>query len=410
MYHVDVAVAAALPGSFTYVSGEKLAPGQRILVPFGRSNRQIGGVVLDCRQPAAGEKVRGLKPVRRRIDREPVFSEELLRLARWMTAYYLTPLGEVLRTMLPPGISAAPEGKVELSEAGLEERQDSGAGGRLLRELFPRRQARLEKGIEQRLAQIREENPLEQHDLEALLEKGWLQRCDEQGQGHEPDGEQGEIADDAFASLTPAQNRVMTDILDQDDKPPFRPDLLCGVTGSGKTEIYCHLIRHLFREGPPGVQVLMMVPEISLTPQMTRFFAARFPGMVRVVHSMLSDQERWRHLDSIRRGQSRILIGPRSAVFAPFANLGLILVDEEHDASYKQTSGMTYNGRDVGVMRGRLGNARVVLGSATPSLESWNNAARGRYRLHELPERVSGRPLPEISVFALERNKILFAG
>jgi primosomal protein N' (replication factor Y) len=180
--------------------------------------------------------------------------------------------------------------------------------------------------------------------------------------------------------------------------------LLHGVTGAGKTEVYLHLIAQVLEQDPKH-QILVMVPEIALTPQMTRIFTARFPGQVSVVHSAMADTERWSQMEAIRSGERQILIGPRSAVFAAFVQLKLLIVDEEHDSSYKQTTGLTYNGRDVAVMRGHLEKATVLLGSATPSLESYANAQQGKYQLLELPNRVHGRGLPDVQLIEADINQ-----
>jgi primosomal protein N' (replication factor Y) len=180
--------------------------------------------------------------------------------------------------------------------------------------------------------------------------------------------------------------------------------LLHGVTGAGKTEVYLHLIAEVLEQNSKH-QILVMVPEIALTPQMTRIFTARFPGQVSVVHSAMADTERWSQMEAIRSGERQILIGPRSAVFAAFVQLKLLIVDEEHDSSYKQTTGLTYNGRDVAVMRGYLEKATVLLGSATPSLESYANAKQGKYQLLELPNRVHGRGLPDVQLIEADINK-----
>ena len=207
----------------------------------------------------------------------------------------------------------------------------------------------------------------------------------------------GEPGTPEIPELTPTQAAAVEAITTRGLLAPHpqKPFLLMGVTGSGKTEVYLRLIERCLAEGP-DTQALVMVPEIALTPQMTRVFESRFPGLVAVVHSAMLDSSRWDQLGRVRSGEARILIGPRSAVFAGFRKLRLVMVDEEHDSSYKQGTGLTYNGRDVAVMRGRLEQATVVLGSATPSLETFHNASSGRYEMVELPERVSGKPLPEI--------------
>ena len=178
-----------------------------------------------------------------------------------------------------------------------------------------------------------------------------------------------------------------------------RPVLLHGVTGSGKTEIYLQAIARVI-EG--GRDAIVLVPEIALTPQTVRRFAGRFGDLVAVLHSALSDGERYDEWHRIRTGEARVVVGPRSAVFAPVRRLGLIVVDEEHDPSYKQDETPRYHARDVAVVRARLEGAAVVLGSATPSLESWYNAQRGKYALASVPNRVAGRALPAVHLVNME--------
>jgi primosomal protein N' (replication factor Y) len=176
----------------------------------------------------------------------------------------------------------------------------------------------------------------------------------------------------------------------------INPTLLFGVTGAGKTEIYLQLIAEI--EG----QVLVLVPEIALTPQMTMIFERRFPGKVSVVHSAMSDRLRWIELEKIRNNQRQILIGPRSAIFANFAALKFIIVDEEHDGSYKQTTGLCYNGRDTAIVRAKIERIPILLGSATPSLESWQNAVTSKFNLEKLEERIGGRELPEVKLIKVK--------
>jgi primosomal protein N' (replication factor Y) len=178
----------------------------------------------------------------------------------------------------------------------------------------------------------------------------------------------------------------------------FASFLLLGVTGSGKTEVYLRAVAEALARGRTA---LLLVPEISLTHQIVGRTRARFGERVAVLHSRLSDGERWDEWRRIARGEAPIVIGARSAVFAPLADLGLVVVDEEHDGAYKQADGVHYHGRDVGVMRAKLAGAAVVLGSATPALESWANAQGGRYRLLELPERAEARPLPRVEILDL---------
>ncbi|MCX6123512.1 MAG: primosomal protein N', partial [Proteobacteria bacterium] len=209
------------------------------------------------------------------------------------------------------------------------------------------------------------------------------------------------ILDEAnFRALNLSQQAAVDLIIEEGIKTTAKqPFLLFGITGSGKTEVFMNVLRDLLKRDPLS-QAMILVPEISLTPQMTRIFCDRFPNLVAVVHSAMDDTERWQELARIRSGDARVLIGPRSAVFGPFQKLKLIIVDEEHDSSYKQGNGLLYNARDVAVMRGRIEGAAVVLGSATPSMESWLNAISSKYRLLQLPERASKRSLPEVNTIA----------
>ena len=178
----------------------------------------------------------------------------------------------------------------------------------------------------------------------------------------------------------------------------FETFLLHGVTGSGKTEVYLRAMEQARRAGRSS---LILIPEISLTPQLIDRVNARFPGRVGILHSALSAAERWAQWWHVIRGNVDVVVGARSAVFAPLANLGLIIVDEEHDPSYKQEEGLRYNGRDVAVMRGKLSACPVILGSATPAIESYQNSLDGRYRLLEMTQRVQRRPLPFIETIDL---------
>jgi primosomal protein N' (replication factor Y) (superfamily II helicase) len=202
--------------------------------------------------------------------------------------------------------------------------------------------------------------------------------------------------------LTPAQTRVLRPLLDaaRNDGGTF---LLRGVTGSGKTRVYIELLEEVVRRQGRGAIVL--VPEIALTPQTVARFRARFGNDVAVLHSALSDGERYDAWRSLRAGNRRIAVGARSAIFAPVRDLGVVVVDEEHEASYKQGEAPRYHAREVAIMRARMAGAVCLLGSATPALESWANAQRGKYTLLELPDRVEGRPLPAVQVVDLRQQR-----
>ncbi len=207
---------------------------------------------------------------------------------------------------------------------------------------------------------------------------------------------------EAHLELNAQQQKALDPILERLNQGGFHPFLLYGVTGSGKTEVYLQAIDRIVREGK---QALVMVPEISLTPQAVQRFEARF-GSVAVLHSHLTDADRGSHWRRIALGKVPVIVGARSAVFAPTANLGLIIVDEEHEASFKQEATPRYHGRDLAVVRAQMEGIPIILGSATPSLESWNNAKKGTYTLLELPERVGDKPLPPVGVIDMRHEKI----
>ena len=193
--------------------------------------------------------------------------------------------------------------------------------------------------------------------------------------------------------FTPAQKSALETIIGSVDQRKFLPMLLHGVTGSGKTAVYLSAMQSVLAKGRSAI---LLVPEIGLTPAMAADLHQIFGNEVAILHSALSDDERAEQWKRIRSGESHIVVGTRSAVFAPVADLALIVVDEEHDHSYKQEEMPRYHARDVAVMRAKMCNAAVVLGSATPSLETYHNGVRGKYRLLELPERIEKRPLPEV--------------
>lgn len=209
------------------------------------------------------------------------------------------------------------------------------------------------------------------------------------------------VAPQKLHSLTQEQTQCVNSI---QKSTGFSTHLVHGVTGSGKTEIYLQLFEKILAENKNG---LFLLPEISLTPQLIHRFSERFHDQVAVLHSQLTDRERTNQWWEMVEGKKRILIGARSALFCPIENLGLIVVDEEHEASFKQDEKLKYNGRDCAIMLGRTMNCPVILGSATPSLESWNNALTGKYHLHQLKSRVENRPLPQIEVIDMRLEKEL---
>ncbi|RYZ60465.1 MAG: primosomal protein N' [Proteobacteria bacterium] len=412
MYYLDVAVPVALNQTFTYTSKDVLLTGIRVKVSFGR--RRLVGVVVGVGTVKPKNDME-LKAIEEVIDAEPVYSEILLSLARWLSSYYLHPIGEVLRSMLPASLVKKEKTQYRLSPLGSEVREDETHSDRaLIRFLWTRRMAFSQKNLKAKLTKWQEETgakvTLKKLEKDGLIIKEaidkthgrldlnlWSEKAIEEAEALIPN---------KAPELTEHQVRVTNTIIEGGfEKAEGRKAyLLHGVTGAGKTEVYLKLITQALKTDPAN-QVMVLVPEIALTPQMTRVFSARFPGQVAVVHSAMAPAERWQELQSIRTNQRQILIGPRSAVFAAFERLCLLIVDEEHDSSYKQTTGLTYNGRDVAVMRAHLEGKPIVLGSATPSLESYANAVQGKYQLLELMERANRRPLPAIEFITSDVQK-----
>ncbi|TWW12323.1 primosomal protein N' [Planctomyces bekefii] len=418
--HLEVAVPTPLARTFTYLADSPVPPGMRVLVPFGR--RRVVGVALG---PAQAELEAGtqLKKIEKILDDTPSYSETVLAIARWISTYYMHPLGEVLRTMLPASSEKVAKDLLALTPEGEQARSAASTSeGQFLKLLFGKKKTEMSYGAalgkSKRLAGEATIGS-DAFTVRQLVKSGLVvKRRGSTMRAREMQTEEVERAPEPLSpaqrgvapELRPAQRQAVDRICQalrptRDGSPAAESKvfLLHGVTGSGKTEVYIQLIEEVLKES--GHQALLLVPEISLTPQMTQVFERRFPGIVAVVHSAMTDIARWQELQRIRAGTARILIGPRSAVFGPFGKLALILVDEEHDGSYKQSTGLTYNGRDVAVLRGKLEKAAVVLGSATPSMESYQNALAGRYELLEMPERVTGRPLPEINIIPCEKKR-----
>ncbi len=371
----------------------QLAPGTRVLIPLQK--RTMTGVVLEILGENPLPQAREILAV---LDDQPILDHDLLKLAQWISQYYLASLGEVLATMLPPHsrrdskktiILKADQPPVadELSQRLLQEvtRRKGKLSVKTLVRLFSgqnidRLLARLEASgaiaIEERLAKPRRKS------AHATTSPDFMASPSES----------------IRIVLTREQDTALRTIGARLDQGGFETFLLHGVTGSGKTEVYLRAVEHARSLGRPS---LILIPEISLTSQLLDRVTARFPGRVGVLHSALTAAERWAQWWHVRRGNVDIVIGARSAVFAPIVNLGLIVVDEEHDSSYKQEDGLRYNGRDVAVVRGKFSNCPVILGSATPALESYENCRQGRYCLLEIPQRVEQRPLPVIEAIDL---------
>ena len=276
--------------------------------------------------------------------------------------------------------------------------------------ILPRHPLRVSPPLKRILEHLKDVNgPVEQaallkstraklYHLKQLRDEGLVVASDKPPAAGPEDGERDP---EVIEKLTPAQEKVFDRIESCLAENCFRVMLLHGVTGSGKTEIYLRSIQRVLSQGRSA---LMLVPEITLTPAIQLLFAARFPGVVALLHSGLGDRERQREWWRIRRGEARLVVGTRSAALAPVRNLGLVVVDEEHDPSYKQQEEPRYHGRDVAIVRARGRGVPVLLGSATPALESFWNARQGKYELLELPERIEGRPMASVEVLDMRRE------
>jgi primosomal protein N' (replication factor Y) len=466
--YCDVALPVPLDQSFTYSVPAGMAPvvGGRVLVPFRRE--QMSGVVLRLHSDAPAIETR---PLRQVVDAEPIVGQHLLDLAHWVASYYVAPIGEVLRGMLPLLAEVRSENYFTITDEGLFALQQaataqaialprsrhsaeqeralyaaldalrdgepvsarklmvrSGARRPLLDALQRRKWITREHRADQRNAARTErvavlnegarlprlnatqqlvlaelaasgghmtmaalrERKLSESSLHTLVRHGAITLEDQPAAFHMS----GLAAKDALAfTLTDEQTRALVQIVRAVTAQKFSATLLFGVTGSGKTAVYLAAMRHVMERGQSA---LLLVPEIGLTPAMAANLHAAFADKVALLHSALTPAERAEQWHRIQQGHARIVVGTRSAVFAPMQDLGLILVDEEHDSSYKQEENPRYHGRDVAVMRGSLAGIPVVLGSATPSLESWANAERGKYGRIFLRGRVGKRPLPEV--------------
>jgi primosomal protein N' (replication factor Y) (superfamily II helicase) len=321
--YADVAVCLPLSRTFVYKLDEPVDVGCRVVVPFRK--RDMEGFIVGLRNDAPDIEIH---PITKVIDPSPLLRKEIFELCRWISKYYVSPLGEVLKGALPPGIK---------SVGSVYDRT--------------------------------------------------ISRNFEIVGGHRPP-----------LQLTPEQLKALDAIRNTNG---FRTLLLHGITGSGKTEIYMRAAEHFLAAGKSS---LILVPEIGLTPQLTERFSQRFPGKTAVLHSSLTKRQRideWLRIDA---GEAPIVIGTRSAVFAPLSDIGLIVVDEEHENSYKQEEVPRYHARDTAVMRAKLARAAAVLGSATPSMESFHNAKSSKYTYVALATRVEDRSLPEVEVINMREE------
>ncbi len=477
--YCEVALPVPLDRTFTYAvaEGARVERGARVIAPF-RNEKLIGVVTaVSATAPADFEA----RPIEAVLDEEPLLSDHLLQLAEWIAQYYLAPLGEVLRGMLPLMAEVRRTVYYRITDLGRDVLAGSvdGDGARRMHEGGKRRQLsqeeqdlahrvleRLAEGERVKVSSLRTATAASLPVLAAMLRKKWIAR---ETSAVERDARRTErfavlIPETRLPALTEKQQAILAELaacggelslaeLRRKELPSstlqtlvrrglvrideraaafrlggilaatepirlneaqtealaavvpalgaFHSFLLHGVTGSGKTAVYLAAMQRALDR---GLSSILLVPEIGLTPQMAGLLDAAFGSRVALLHSALTPEERSEQWRRIHRGEAPIVVGTRSAIFAPAPNLGLILVDEEHDQSYKQEETPRYNARDVAVMRAKLADAVVVLGSATPSLESWQNSAQGKYARIELRDRVMNRPLPEVELIDMRRE------
>ncbi len=399
---VDRAIHRELDYSVPETLAERIGIGSRVRVPF-RDKSALATVVAIPEESDA----KGIRPIEAIIGEAPILSEPLLELARWIGTYYCCPIETVMRSLLPQVIRRAEVGwkkqlfiqpGSKIDEAEIEKlRRRAPRQAELLQAIL-----KLEKPV--RAADLLRQTSLDNQTLRALVKRG-LAELREEAVVRDPHADEQFIATSNLV-LNEEQTQALSEIMQALNAPEnARPILLHGVTGSGKTEVYLQAIRAALERGRTAI---VLVPEISLTPQTVERFKGRYaeaPDTVAVLHSHLSEGERHDEWHKIHSGRARIVIGARSAVFAPIKNLGLIVVDEEHETTYKQEEAPRYHARDVAVVRAKIERCVVVLGSATPSLESYHNAVIRKYRLVTLTQRVDQNQMPLMRVVDLRQER-----
>ena len=389
-----VAVPIPLPQLFDYlapagIEAHAIAPGTRVAVPFGRGERV--GVVIESLAESELPLER-LKPARAVLDAQPLLTRELLDSLAWVARYYQHPLGEVLDTALPAGLrrkrALPPAGEPALALANTTDAAKTKTGT-----------------ASAQLLELLAQGPLPYAALDARLPNWRTAAANLRRRGLVQLTQVTRSAPAAVRvdppPLTDEQRHAIAFVTMEFER--FAPCLLDGITGSGKTEVYLALAETALAR---GWQVLVLVPEIGLTPQLLRRFRERLAAPVHALHSDLADGERTRAWLAAARGEACVILGTRSAIFVPLTHAGLIVVDEEHDASYKQQDGLRYHARDLALVRAKALGVPVVLGSATPSLETLANVASGRYRRLHLSARPGAAREPKFAVVDLRGKPV----
>jgi primosomal protein N' (replication factor Y) (superfamily II helicase) len=392
-----LAIPSPLRTLFDYLPPEELSaealaglrPGQRLRVPFG--HRELTAYLVKTTGDS-DQKRETLKTAVALLDSESLLPESLAQLCQWAADYYQHPAGEVLSAAFPKALREGKPHRI-LAEPGwqLTTRGKGLPHGALARSPKQSRALELLQGSSALGREAMKDEGVSTAVLRALEQKGLAQRC-------EIAAKVGAASSGPGLTLNDEQSATMASL--RESSEGFSCHLLEGVTGSGKTEVYLQLIADCLARTE---QALVLIPEIGLTPQTLARFSERFDANIAVLHSGLTDAQRYRAWEAARDGSAHIVIGTRSAIFTPLARPGLIVVDEEHDGSFKQQDGFRYSARDVAVKRGQLESCTVLLGSATPSLESLSNALQGRYVHHRLTKRAGNSQLPEIKCLDVRR-------
>ncbi len=394
---VAVAINANVWDTYDYIFPGGLGQpfvGQRVRVPFGRGNRTSVGFITELNRPATA---RNLKAVREIVDHQPQLDGKLLELARWISHYYLTPLGMTLSACLPSAVGKRLPKSQTVAFLHSEPTDWPGALGLRQRKVLDELLEARKQGEEPLPLELLVRHSQAGRDtVRRLVQRGLIRT---ETREVKLDDLPCQIEPDSFP-LNEDQQKVLTALEPKVAAQKFSVTLLRGVTGSGKTEVYVRAIRKVIQAGK---QAIMLAPEIALTTQTLQRLLKRLP-CVAVLHSGLTSAQRSFYWDQIRQGHASVIVGPRSAIFAPARNVGLIIVDEEHESSYKQDTAPRYHGRDVAVKRASLEDVPVILGSATPSMESMQNANAGRYDLLELNSRVKGLAMPKLEIVHLRRE------
>jgi len=410
---IRVAFESAADREFDYLVPDEIWPieqGQRVEAPFGRKNKLEIGFCVEADVPfeksfaGRGEK-RNLKIVSRVIDKEPLLDANLMELARWISDYYVCPLGQVLAAMVPGAVKKGAGTKTTKYVYLVS------SAGELIEKLTGRKQKQIVKLLREKgafdpdnavkLQTLLEEVACKNVPVKRLAEKQIIKIVERTTLESLPAIPEGMAIRADKVILNDDQQKALAHIKAGIDSGKFSVTLLYGVTDSGKTELYIRAVKRVLQNNRSAI---VLLPEIALTAQTVQRFSSRFERIA-VMHSQLTASQRNVQWQKIKAGEADVVIGARSAVFAPLANLGLIVVDEEHEPSYKQDTAPRYHGRDVAIKRAQLSNAHCILGSATPSLETlFNSRSKSHFKLVRLPKRVMDLAMPEMKLVDLREE------